>query len=69
MLMYCVSSCNLLAAQSEEKKRRAYPDVEVEVPVLHRLDVEAYRWYCCDYLTDLHKPLALLHALEPVAYL
>jgi hypothetical protein len=69
MLMYCVSSCNLLAVRSEERRRRAYPDIEVEVLVLYRLDVEAYRRYCCDYLTDLRKLLALLHALKYVTYL
>jgi hypothetical protein len=31
----------------------AYPDVEIEVLVCYRLDVEAYCWYGCDYLADL----------------
>jgi len=30
-----------------------YPDIEVEVLVIHRLDIEAYRWNGGDDFTDL----------------
>lgn len=37
----------------EDRKRETYPDVEIKVLVCHGFDVEAYCWYCGDYLADL----------------
>jgi hypothetical protein len=36
-----------------KREEGAYPDVEVEVLVGYGFDVEAYGWYCRDYLADL----------------
>jgi hypothetical protein len=40
-----------------------YPNIEVELVVCYRLDVESYGWYCGDDFADLLNALAYLSLL------
>lgn len=43
----------MLPWRDQGRSEDTYPDVEIQVLVCYRLDVEAYCWYCCDYFANL----------------
>jgi hypothetical protein len=47
---------------------KTYPDVEIEVFVCYGFDVEAYCWYCGDYLADLGWCVSWFGTVEAIAW-